>query len=286
MRFFHNILFPSAIFFLAFAGAPAQAQDQGKNALIPATLLASALNYAAQSSLGEDLLELAYEKDVNSLYKVAKAMYNNPRRNTDESDKMNAVQIFHALADGKEHHILSMVQLGFAYSDEDKDQAIKYFAQAGEDGPHQAALYNAGKIFAEEGKFAPALGYMRAAVSLSVESPDYAQPQMTATAKEGYGILSEQLQKVRLGLQEMVDMFLYADLNGFPSEDSKAEHLWFSIMTQLQKFGSTRAISDLEDAVKAISDMQMQYDGHLSALQTSLLRNTLVIALEKMNGEL
>eukprot|EP00980_Cylindrotheca_fusiformis_P002880 scaffold674_cov126-Cylindrotheca_fusiformis.AAC.19 len=263
------------------------AQDEGnQNALIPASLLASALNYAAQSDVGGDLLEKVYDKDVNALYKVAKSMLSNPRTNTNENDKLSAVQIFHALADGKEHHILSMVQLGFAYSEGAKDQAVKYFVQAGEDGPHQGALYNAGRLFAEERNFAPALGYMRAAVILSKENPGYAQHQMTKTAEEGYTILSGQLQNVDLGLQEMVDMFLYADLAGFPAEGSKAEKLWHAAMSKLRSFSSSGASSDVEAAVKAMSDLQMQYNNSLSELQTSLLRRILVIALQKMNGEL
>jgi tetratricopeptide (TPR) repeat protein len=209
MRLLNNIL--SALLLLAFTTLSTQAQE---NSEVPAALLASALNHATQSGLGKELLEKVYNKDVNALYQVAKSMYANPRQNVAENDKLNAVQIFHALADGGEHHILSMMQLGFAYSAEDKRQAVKYFVQAGEEGPHQGSLYNAGRLLAEEGEFAPALGFMRAAITLSRDHPEHAKSHLTAeTAKQGYRTLSEQLQQVDLGLQEMVDMFPYADLN-------------------------------------------------------------------------
>jgi tetratricopeptide (TPR) repeat protein len=282
MRLLNNIL--SALVLLAFTTLSTQAQG---NSEVPAALLASALNHATQSGLGKDLLEKLYDKDVNALYQVAKSMYANPRQNVAENDKLNAVQIFHALADGEEHHILSMMQLGFAYSSEDKRQAIQYFVQAGEDGPHQGSLYNAGRLFAEEGEFAPALGFMRAAITLSRDHPEYAKSHLTAeTAKQGYVTLSERLQQVNLGLQEMVDMFPYADLNNFPGEGTKAEKLWLDAIFQFQLFGSSKKISDLEAAVKGMSDLQMQHDNEMSALQTSLLRRILVTALEKMSGEL
>jgi tetratricopeptide (TPR) repeat protein len=282
MRLLNNIL--SALLLLAFTTLSTQAQE---NSEVPAALLASALNHATQSGLGKELLEKVYNKDVNALYQVAKSMYANPRQNVAENDKLNAVQIFHALADGGEHHILSMMQLGFAYSAEDKRQAVKYFVQAGEEGPHQGSLYNAGRLLAEEGEFAPALGFMRAAITLSRDHPEHAKSHLTAeTAKQGYRTLSEQLQQVDLGLQEMVDMFPYADLNNFPGEGTKEEKLWLDAIFQFHLFGSSKKISDLEAAVKGMSDLQMQHDNEMSALQTSLLRRILVIALEKMNGEL
>jgi tetratricopeptide (TPR) repeat protein len=282
MRLIRNILF--ALLLLAFTTLSTQAQE---NSEVPAALLASALNHATQSGLDEDLLEKLYGKDVNALYQVAKSMYANPRQNVAENDKLNAVQIFHALADGEEHHILSMMQLGFAYYEEDKRQAMKYFVQAGEEGPHQGSLYNAGRLSAEVGEFAPALGFMRAAITLSRDHPEHAKSHLTAvTAKQGYVTLCERLQQVDLGLQEMVDMFPYADLDNFPGEGTKAEKLWLDAMFHFQSFGSSKKISDLEAAVKGMSDFQMQHDKEMSKLQTSLLRRILVIALEKMNGEL
>mmetsp|Transcript_35760 Transcript_35760/g.86517 ORF Transcript_35760/g.86517 Transcript_35760/m.86517 type:complete len:283 (-) Transcript_35760:20-868(-) len=272
------------ILLLIALGQISHADDESddNSAKISATLLATALNHAVQSGLGEDLVQKVYDKDVGALYQVAKSMYANPRRqnNVDENDKLSSVQIFHALADGKEHHILSMVQLGFAYAEEDKSQAIQYFVQAGEDGPHQASLYNAGRLFAEEGEFAAALGYMRAAISLSTGA------KMTETARAGYNSLNNQLQQVELGLNEMVSMFPYADLNDFPQQGSKADKLWNEAMALFESFGKTKKISDLEACVKKLSDFQMQNDTKMSALQTSLLRRILTTALDIMSNEL
>ncbi|KAL3940363.1 MAG: hypothetical protein SGBAC_005091 [Bacillariaceae sp.] len=266
--------------------------ESGHTSKIPATLLATALNYAVQAALGEEMVQQLYDKDVGALYQVAKSMYAHPRRqdsNVDnENDKLSSVQIFHALADGTEHHILSMVQLGLAYAEEDKSQAIRYFVQAGEDGPHQASLYNAGRLFAEEGEFAAALGYMRAAISLSESNPAYTSDKMTETARAGYNSLANQLQQVELGLTEMVNMFPYAgDLtNDFPQQGSKADKLWNDAMTLLESFGKTNKISDLEACVKKLSDFQMQNDTKMAALQTSLLRRILTSALDIMSNEL
>ncbi|CAJ1951654.1 unnamed protein product [Cylindrotheca closterium] len=266
--------------------ADKERSDDNNSAKIPATLLSTALNYAVQSGLGEGVVQRVYDKNIDALYRVAKSMYANPRQNQDEDDKLTSVQIFHALADGEEHHILSMIQLGFAYAEEDKSQAIQYFVQAGEDGPHQASLYNAGRLFAEEGEFAAALGYMRAAVSLPDSNSEYSSDKMTDTAKAGYNSLNIQLQQVELGLNEMVAIFPYADLKGFPQEGSKADKLWNEAMTLFESFGKNKKISDLEACVKKLSDFQMQHDKNMTALQTSLLRRILTTALDIMSNEL
>jgi tetratricopeptide (TPR) repeat protein len=274
-----------ALFFFPFT-TYTQAQD---DAQISATLLASALNHAVESGLGEDLVAKLYDKDLVALFRTAKSMFTNPRPNTpdDENDKLNAMQIFYALAGGKgPSRILSMVQLGFAYSENEKDKAIQYFVQAGEDGPHQGSLYNAGRLFAEQGEFAPSLGYMRAAFAMSTEYPEYAKTQMTLTSKEGYSILSMQLQEVELSLQEMVDIFPYADIENFPAEGSKAEKIWTEAMVKFQSFLKSKKTKDLEASIKKLSDLQMTFGQHMSALQTSLLRRILVIMLEMVNNEL
>ena len=256
------------------------------HAKIPATLLATALNHAVQAGLGEDLVQKVHDRNVEALYQVAKSMYANPRENVDENDRLTSVQIFHALADGDERHIMSMVQLGFAYAEEDKSKAIQYFAQAGEDGPHQPSLYNAGRLLAEQGEFPSALGYMREAIELAKAYPEYATDKMTETAKAGFNSLSIQLQEVELRLEEMVHMFPYSDLNGFPETESDADKLWHEAMSMLEYFGETKKISHLEISVKKLSDFQMQNDEHMSALQRSLLRRILTITLDLMSNEL
>lgn len=285
MRIFETFLHCCVLLLLVFA-QEAYAAESDDRAKIPATLLATALNHAVQSGLGEDLVQEVVDKKVDGLYQVAKSMFANPRQNVDDNDRLTAVQIFHALADGYDKHILSMVQLGFAYAEEDKSQAIQYFVQAGEDGPHQASLYNAGRLLAEQGMFPSALWYMREAVSLHETYPEYTSEKMTETARAGYNSLHSQLQQVELGLEEMVHMFPYSDMNGFPLADSQADKLWHEAMSRLESFGTTNKISDLEAGVKKLSELQMQNDENMSALQTSLLRRILTIVLDKMNAEL
>lgn len=272
---FYYIILCSCLLFLLLSTTTLAAQSASREsnneatAQIPATLLASALNHAV-AHMDENLVNQLYsDNNINALYKVAKSMYANISNNND--NVMNAVQIFHALAE--EHHVPSMIQLGFAYSEHDKPQAIKYFVQAGEGGPDAASLYNAGRLLAEEGNYAPALGYIRAAAGTGNDM------SKTATAKEGYQTLSQQLQTIDLSLQDMVDVFPYADLEDeFPQNE--AEKLWNTAMEKLSRG------KDLEFVVKKLSELQVGHHQQMSSLQTNLLRRILVILLGKMNSEL
>ena len=127
---------------------------------------------------------------------------------------------------------------------------------------------------------------MREAVSLAEQYPEYATDKMTDTAKAGFNSLHNQLQEVELGLDEMAHMFPYADLNGFPHSESAAFDLWHDAMLQLEEYGESKRILNLEACVKKLSDFQMQNDKDMSALQTSLLRRILTITLDLMSNEL
>ena len=52
---------------------------------------------------------------------------------------MDSVLIWNHLVDSSAQHILSTIALGFTYKDNDKGEAVRYFGQTGEDGPHQAS---------------------------------------------------------------------------------------------------------------------------------------------------
>merc|ERR1712224_39219 len=98
----------------------------------------------------------------------------------------------------------------------------------GGDPPHQAALYNAGRLLSdpEIENFVKALAYLRAAYNLSESHPEYSTTRLTEISKIAYERLSEQLvtfvvenltkKGSMLSIQQAVDMFLYADLNNYP----------------------------------------------------------------------
>lgn len=73
---------------------------------------------------------------------------------------------------------------------------MRYFVQAGEDGPHQAALYDAGRLFVELKKPDRALAYLRSSANFGNDGEDVdtdgdGDPKMTAMATEAYGKLSD-----------------------------------------------------------------------------------------------
>jgi hypothetical protein len=195
--------------------------------------------------------------DIHSLYEVAKAMNQN---NDNKDDRQTSIEIWHALADaddgpnnnggGAGGHILSQVALGFAYSEHDKPRAVSYFVQAGEGQgdyvPHQAALYNAGRLLAEPEleDFVKALAYLRAAYNVAESHPEYSTLHLTETSKFAYERLSEQLVVLVkesttikgsvISIQQVADMFLYASIEDFPLVKSKEEKIWQSGMHSLQ----------------------------------------------------
>lgn len=268
-----------------------EAQREAEHARVPATLLASAANHAAaRRGASEEVLDgLLRAHDVDALYRVAESMYESPRGDVEEDERANAVSIFHALADGPGHHVPSMARLGRVYSERgDARRAVRYLVQAGEDGPHQESLYEAGRWFAREGELAPALAYAKAAVVLSERRPDLAKPSTTETANEGYDLLGERLRRVELSPQQLADVFPYADLNDFPIEGSESEKLWDAAMRNLQSsfVGDSNTISALETSVKLLSDFQTAYDKDMSDLQRDLLRRIITQVLKLLSDEL
>ena len=265
--------------------------DEGSNAnasaQVPAQLVAKALNYVAARSgasldTAESVVASIQSGSVDALYDVAKEM----NANSGE-DKLASIQIFHALADG--HHILSMVQLGHTYSVEDKQQAIKYFVQAGEDGPHQASLYNAGRLFLEivPTDYVRSMAYLRSAANLADDKHTamYAKPQMTETATKAYHDLSEALvSSMRDGgvltLDERINMFPYASIRDYPPPNSKGDKLWSGAMEKLvnlihqAKMGGDNAgdmdtLASVRDDLARLQEVVGKND--LSALQRELI---------------
>lgn len=196
-----------------------------------------------------------------------------------KEDRLASIEIWHALADGRngdDGHILSQVALGFAYSEHDKALAVTYFVQAGEAGPHQAALFNAGRLLAdpELEDFVKALAYLRAAYSLAETHPKYSTAHLTETSELAYETLSAQLTALInesltkkgsiLSIQEVADMFLYANLNDFPVAKSKEEKIWARGMQSLQSKNWELAFMEFDKLQKTTKE-------ELSKLQISLL---------------
>lgn len=261
--------------------------DEGKaNARVPAELVAKALNHVATASYAspdtaESIISSIQAGNVDQLYQVAKAMNSSP---SSEDTKLASIQIFHALADGPSHHTLSMVQLGHTYSEADKSQALKYFVQAGEDGPHQASLYNAGRLFLEVEEpleYDRALAYIRAAATLADDKGTamYAKPQMTDTATKAYNDLSKALissvQAGGLTFEQMMNLFSYASIDNNPKPGSKGDKLWNGAMEKTVKFinqGKNEAdMSVLESVRNDLTKLLEVGKKELSALQMELI---------------
>lgn len=244
---------------------------------VPSDILQNAVQYVLQHKYGGSnertlqVLKRLESGDVDTLYEVARSM--NEMKNKD--NMLASIRIWHALADDN-NHILSQIALGFAYSENDKATAVTYFVQAGEAGPHQAALYNAGRLLCdpEIEDFVKALAYLRAAYSLEETHPKYSTNHLTETSKVAYDRLSEQLVALInkslttkgsiLSIQQAADMFLYANLKNFPSEKSKEERRWAKAMQSLQS-------KEWDIAYIEFGKLEKNFEEQLSNLQIAIL---------------
>jgi hypothetical protein len=248
---------------------------------VPIDVLQKAMRYVRDHNYGDDdgdaqhVLARLESGDIHTLYKVAEAMNKLPNRGGIEA----SMEIWHALAfPGGNHedgHVLSQVALGFAYSDTDKVEAAMYFSIAGEGGPHQAALYNAGRLYAdpEVEEYVAALAHFRAAYGLANTNPKFSTPRMTETAKIAFDLLSDQLLQLVdqslskasvLNIQQTADLFLYANLDDFPPENSKDEKNWAAAMRSLQS-------ERWDTAFQGFEKLETNVKEKLSALQLAVL---------------
>lgn len=254
---------------------------QAENAKIPAELIAKALNHVSQSGKldAEATIQSIRGGDIDALYAVAKAM-------NEDGDLINSVLIWHNLADGNAHHILSMVSLGFTYSEQDKQQAVKYFVQAGEDGPHQASLYNAGRTYIESHMYVQGLAYLRAAATLGDQQmfAEYTEPHMTQVATEAYQSVSRNFLAQDLNAEDMIHIFPFASIDDFPQEGSKEDKLWNRAIQKLNEYAETGKLETIQTARKDLS--RVQDSKGLSKLQKSLISGLLAQTLEMILDEL
>jgi hypothetical protein len=222
------------------------------SALIAPELFAKAVTHAKTMGITNDpshkqhikqheqLLEELQSGSIEALYTVAQSL--NQRGAGD--DRITSVQLWHALADGASH-VPSAVALGFSYAEVDKELALKYFVQAAEGkedgGPHQAAAFNAGRLFLELNDAASSLAYIRACANVYKQFPAYATTQLTNTCKEAYETLSHQIQQEKTsppGIEDAAEMFLYSSIDEFPIPNSKEFNIWTRAMEFLEMYAS------------------------------------------------
>jgi TPR repeat protein len=231
----------------------------------------------ATDNVPEDTIELARGGDIPALYQIARKL-----EDADvERGLETALHIFHSLADSETGHIASQISLGFAYYKKIKDHnlALKYFIKAGEGGPHQAALFNAGRILAENSNFVPAIAYMQVAARFAESMPEDEARKLTETCTDAYNITSEKVALHGLTIQESADIFQYAALDGFPRLKSKTTTRWAEAMKSLLAFndnfvstnGQPRDQESLEIAVSNLREIWEANSSKLSKLQTHLL---------------
>jgi hypothetical protein len=101
-----------------------------------------------------------------------------------------------------------------------------------------------GRLLAEQQDFVKSLAYLRAAHNLATSHSNYVTDHVTETSRYAYERLSDQLVGVvqqslssngsLLSIQQVADMFVYANLDDFPLPSSKEEKLWQSAMEALQ----------------------------------------------------
>jgi tetratricopeptide (TPR) repeat protein len=248
---------------------------QADNPQIPAELVAKAMNHVVQSGdpNAQATIQSLREGSIETLYSVAKSM-------TDAGD-IASIEIWHQLADGEAHHIMSMVSLGFAYYEKDKQKAVKYFVQAGEDGPHQASLYDAGFLFIQLGDYPRALAYIRESAIFNGKGQS---DEMTNKATEAYFKFSRMMKALKMSVQLMTNIFPYASIDGFPKEGSSEDKLWVNAMKNLQDYNESKTTKSMESARRSLSKLKKR-DG-LSDLQTHFIEKILIQTESISNNEL
>lgn len=257
----------------------------------------------------EQLLEQLKSGNIEALYTVAQSL--NSRGAGD--DRITSVQLWHALADGPAAHVPSAVALGFSYAEVDKELALKYFVQATEGkedgGPHQAAAFNAGRLFLELNDAASSLAYIRACANVEKQFPAYATPQLTQTCKDAYQTLSTQIRQEKTsppGIEDAAEMFLYSSIDDFPKPNSKEFNIYQRAMEYLDMYakmvregtasggmsGSKKGQTYLLAAQQELDSLKSGYEGKMSELQVYLIDiilgriQIILAAMEAEGGEL
>lgn len=294
--------------------AKAKANDQPVIVLDP-SLTQQAVDFATRQleiaeSTDTTFTESIQRGEGESLYKIANYMVEHSSTTTNAdadadadaspADYTAGMAILHMLADTHKH-IESQVALGFAYYKKENDnayenskqRALDYFEQAGQAGPHQAALFNAGRIHSELGQVVPAMAFLAGAVTLAETHPNYAKEALTATCRKAFAALSQLSagNSDSLTVHESADLFMYASLED-KLTDSDLDH-WREAMTNLLTIHNTLTaaaaaqapaltVSALLKVFRDLRDLWEESADKLSPLQAHLLlkhaNNVLLLA--------
>lgn len=208
--------------------------------------------YAKRLGMDTAVTEKLAARDVTALHQVAKHQLQQGQ----QQDQETGLAILHALADNSQTpHIASQVTLGFYYykrgGGDDRIRALEYFANAGQEGPHQAALYNAGRIYGELGDWIPALAFVRTAATLGHTHPTAVTESLTQTCLEAYNVMRRQLSQQTLSIQQLADIFLYSNLEDFPPDGSPQVAMWTDAVVALDLFNRTFAESNGQEQNQA-----------------------------------
>jgi hypothetical protein len=108
--------------------------------------------------------------------------------------------------------------------------------------------------------------------------PTYTKPRLTETSQIAYELLSDQLVTsltpkdnagdYRVDIQQVADMFLYANIDDYPKPDSHDEMIWKTIMHAMQEKDGDVASKHIH---KLLFVRNSTNNTRLSALQTRIL---------------
>jgi TPR repeat protein len=247
-----------------------------------AEVLEKAIAFATETS--EESVQQARDGDVAALYLIAREL---------ETKELlsEAIPIYHYLADERSH-IASQLSLGFFYYNvqNDPSKALHYFIHAGEGGPNQAALYNAGRILGEHNNLVPAVAYIQLAARLATTHPEHASEHVTETCVTAFYALSQIVASRGMSLQESLDVFPYASLDGFPAAESDTVESWQKAMKLLQSADDMYVTTGqldlpaLQEAFPYLRSIWEKNAGQLSPLQAHLLLAHLNDALAALSA--
>jgi tetratricopeptide (TPR) repeat protein len=266
------------IFFLSLSGHALAADDKQIQVTLDAKLTKQATQYAQDllskmGSTNPELIARIKAGEQESLYYIAKHMVEHGSDREGGPPPAAAFSILHKLADGSSStsssiHVKSQVILATAYYNKgDKDKAIHYFELAGEQGPHQAALYNAGRTHAELENWVPAIAYIRESAVLGEKHPEAVNEALTKTVIQAYVTFSEKIANADLSIEQAADIFMYGALQDKLSEDD--DNNWKVAVTNLATFNET------------VTGIETDYTALLTAFQN--LRQLWEVSSQKMS---
>ncbi len=207
--------------------------------------------------------------DTLELFEIAKQWQ--------EENNQDAWTLYHYLAD-ELNHVPSMARLGNSYPETD-DRALLYFQRAGDEGPHHASLYNAGRILAQRHDWVQALFYLKAAATLGESYPDYVQEGTTKVATEAHETVSQQVPD-DISLVEMADVFMFGSLQDVPAP---VVALWRSAVMSLVQYSENQDASVKDTAMKDLQQLLKLHNDEMTPLQTRMVTNALT-AIQESDG--